>query len=50
VVDPRTRDRDAGAAGAIARKYLSNRLSVRIYGYLSQIGALTLEAVDPAFA
>ena len=38
------------AAGAIARKYLSNRLSVRIYGYLSQIGALTLEAVDPAFA
>jgi chorismate synthase len=38
------------AAGAIARKYLSNRLSVRIYGYLSQIGTLTLEAVDPAFA
>ena len=38
------------AAGAIARKYLSNRLNVRIYGYLSQIGALTLEAVDPAFA
>jgi chorismate synthase len=38
------------AAGAIARKYLSNRLNVRIYGYLSQIGALTLDAVDPAFA
>jgi chorismate synthase len=38
------------AAGAIARKYLSERLSVRIYGYLSQIGGLTLEAVDPAFA
>src|SRR5271168_4105814 len=38
------------AAGAIARKYLSNRLNVRIYGYLSQIGALTLEAVNPAFA
>jgi chorismate synthase len=38
------------AAGAIARKYLSKRLNVRIYGYLSQIGALSLEAVDPAFA
>jgi len=38
------------AAGAIARKYLSERLNVRIYGYLSQIGALTLEAVDPPFA
>jgi chorismate synthase len=38
------------AAGAIARKYLSERLNVRIYGYLSQIGALTLEAVNPAFA
>src|SRR6202047_1064454 len=38
------------AAGAIARKHLSERLSVRIYGYLSQIGALTLEAVDPPFA
>src|SRR3984893_18372833 len=38
------------AAGAIARKYLSERLGVRIYGYLSGIGSLTLEAVDPAFA
>ncbi len=38
------------AAGAIARKYLSTRLNVRIYGYLSKIGALTLEAVNPAFA
>jgi chorismate synthase len=38
------------AAGAIARKYLAERLKVRIYGYLSQIGALTLEPVDPAFA
>jgi chorismate synthase len=38
------------AAGAIARKYLSERLNVRIYGYLSQIGSLTLEAVDPPFA
>jgi chorismate synthase len=38
------------AAGAIARRYLATRLGVRIYGYLSQAGALTLEAVDPAFA
>src|ERR1700757_369974 len=38
------------AAGAIARRYLATRLGVRIYGYLSQVGALTLEAVDPAFA
>ena len=38
------------AAGAIARKYLSTRLGVRIYGYLSQIGTLALEPVDPAFA
>jgi chorismate synthase len=38
------------AAGAIARKYLAGRLGVRIYGYLSRIGPLTLEARDPAFA
>jgi chorismate synthase len=38
------------AAGAIARRYLAARLGVRIFGYLSQIGPLTLEAVDPAFA
>jgi chorismate synthase len=38
------------AAGAIARKYLSERLGVRIYGYLSQIGSLRLEPVTPAFA
>ena len=38
------------AAGAIARKYLAQRLGVRIYGYLSQVGALRLEPVDPAFA
>jgi chorismate synthase len=38
------------AAGAIARKYLAERLGVRIYGYLSQIGELTLDPVDPAFA
>jgi chorismate synthase len=38
------------AAGAIARKYLKERLNVRICGYLSQIGALTLAAVDPESA
>ena len=38
------------AAGAIARRYLAARLGVRIYGYLSQVGALTIEAVEPAFA
>ena len=38
------------AAGAIARKYLERRLGVRIYGYLSQVGSLQLDPVDPAFA
>jgi chorismate synthase len=38
------------AAGAIARRYLAERLGVRIYGYLSQVGDLELEAVDPAAA
>src|SRR6266404_773084 len=38
------------AAGAIARRYLAARLGVRIYGYLSQVGSLLLEPVDPAFA
>jgi chorismate synthase len=38
------------AAGAIARKYLAERLGVRIFGYLSQIGSLQIEAVDPASA
>ena len=38
------------AAGAIARKYLSTRLGVRIYGYLSQVGSLRIEPVDPPFA
>ena len=32
------------AAGAIARKYLAERLEVRIYGYLSQIGAADARA------
>src|ERR1700683_3357806 len=30
------------AAGAIARKYLAERLGIGIYGYLSRIGNLTL--------
>jgi chorismate synthase len=38
------------AAGAIARKYLAERLGVRIYGYVSQIGDKVLEARDPAAA
>ena len=38
------------AAGAIARKYLAQRLGVNIYGYLSKIGPLTLEPVQPSFA
>src|SRR5246500_3663722 len=38
------------AAGAIARRYLAARLGVRIYGFLSQVGPLSIEAVDPAFA
>src|SRR3569832_959458 len=38
------------AAGAIARRYLAERLGVRISGYLSQIGSLQLDPVDPAFA
>ncbi len=38
------------AAGAIARKYLSERLKVAIHGYLAQMGPLVLEPVDPASA
>jgi len=38
------------AAGAIARKYLAERLQLRISGYLSQIGALRLEPVQPSAA
>src|SRR5215470_15441632 len=38
------------AAGAVARKYLSERLQVRIQGYVSQIGALRLEPVRPEAA
>jgi chorismate synthase len=38
------------AAGAIARKYLAERLGIRIYGYLAQMGPLVLEPVDPPSA
>ena len=38
------------AAGAVARKFLLERLGVRIYGYLAQMGPLELEAKDPAGA
>jgi len=38
------------AAGAIARKYLRERLGVRIQGYLAQMGPLVLAPVAPEFA
>ena len=38
------------AAGAIARKYLRERLGVGIHGYLSQMGPLVLEPKSPASA
>jgi chorismate synthase len=38
------------AAGAIARKYLRERLQVTIHGYLAQLGPLALSPVDPASA
>jgi chorismate synthase len=38
------------AAGAIARKYLRERLSIRIFGYLAQMGPLVLEPIAPQTA
>src|SRR5450755_4708972 len=38
------------AAGAIARKFLKERLNIRIHGYLAQMGSLVLEPVSPASA
>ena len=38
------------AAGAIARKYLATRLGVQITGYVSQVGRLVLEPIQPAAA
>ena len=34
------------AAGAVARKYLRERLGIEIRGYLSQLGPIALQAVD----
>ena len=38
------------AAGAIARKFLRERLGVRIYGYLAAIGSIELEPRQPEAA
>jgi chorismate synthase len=38
------------AAGAIARKYLRERLGVGIHGYLAELGEIVLEPVAPASA
>ena len=38
------------AAGAIARKYMRERLGVQIFGYLSKIATLEIEPVDPPSA
>jgi chorismate synthase len=38
------------AAGAIARKYLRERLQINISGYLAQMGPLVLQPVDPPSA
>jgi chorismate synthase len=38
------------AAGAIARKFLRERLGVSIQGYLAQMGSLVLEPKEPASA
>ncbi|HEX4023655.1 MAG TPA: chorismate synthase [Steroidobacteraceae bacterium] len=38
------------AAGAIARKYLAERLHIRIFGYLTQVGPIRLEPREPAAA
>jgi chorismate synthase len=38
------------AAGAVARKYLAERLQIRIFGYLSQIGPLKLLPLQPSAA
>ncbi len=38
------------AAGAIARKYLRERLNIMIHGYLAQMGSIVLQPVNPAAA
>ena len=37
------------AAGAIAKKYLAEKMSINIYGYLSKIGDIKLDFVDRTF-
>ena len=37
------------AAGAIAKKYLRERLGVEIYGYVSKIGPVAIERVERSF-
>lgn len=36
------------AAGAVAKKYLSERFNIEIHGYLSQLGPIRAEKIDPA--
>jgi len=36
------------AAGAVAKKYLSERFNIKIHGYLSQLGPIRAETIDPA--
>ncbi len=38
------------AAGAVARKYLRERLNILIHGYLAQLGPLVLDPVNPQAA
>src|SRR5260370_10225295 len=38
------------AAGAIARKFLKERLNIRIHGYLAQMGSIVLDPKSPASA
>jgi chorismate synthase len=35
------------AAGAVAKKYLADRFNIRIHGYLSQLGPIKAEKIDP---
>ena len=37
------------AAGAIAKKFLAEKMSIHIYGYLSKIGDINLNFVDKSF-
>ncbi len=38
------------AAGAIARKFLRERLQIVIHGYLAQMGPIVLQPVNPQAA